>query len=179
MSQYRSRTVSRKVVVGTVAVGLLFFGLPGLALAGQTSPNDVTYKTYYRSASLTNQGDHSGDWKHCMYVTAQKVESHPVCTKNVTVTLTVTGQGGYSAANISGAVGFNVSYATSFGDGQSWDVAPGKSGWADAGARYTQYLSSMESRTCVVNTGSCSAWSSPQKVTVQKFLGDTYLWPGP
>jgi hypothetical protein len=140
------------------------------------SPNDVVYYYIYRSISKQYQGAFSGDWRHCVYQTAQPSPSTLICTYNVTVTEEMSGSGGLSAGVVSGVVGFNVSYSTSFGNGESWPMAPWESGWGDMGFRYNQYYVGIESELCERETGQCFGWSGPTWVTVQQYLGNTYYF---
>lgn len=46
------------------------------------------------------------------------------------------------------------------------------------GFRYNQYRLGQEVRTCIVQTGYCSAWSVPDYITVQHIITTTY-WFNP
>jgi hypothetical protein len=54
-------------------------------------------------------------------------------------------------------------------------VNPGGYGWFDVGFRYKRYRIGMESRSCA---NLCSKWTSPDWVTVQQHLGNTFHYFG-
>src|ERR1700685_982068 len=63
----------------------------------------------YRAAYKDNQGDFSGDWVHCLYVTKSKSTLTYTCTKTLTVSESTSATAGFTDGEISAAVGFNVS----------------------------------------------------------------------
>src|SRR6266568_2552663 len=65
-----------------------------------------------RGIGKTYEGAYSGDWTHCNYVSVAKYTQYVNCSKGRTVTESISGNAGFSAPVISGAVGFNVSYST-------------------------------------------------------------------
>jgi RHS repeat-associated protein len=94
--------------------------------------------TEYDLLSKVYEGEKSGDWTHCLYVTAQNAEQWPSCNKSVTVTAEVDGSIGSDVPSwiLSVEVGFNVSYSTSVGNSDGFEINPGGHGWIDAGFRY-------------------------------------------
>lgn len=150
----RLSAVASIMAVAAMSVSVGLGGAVSAASSGSSAPaetgpsagpNDVVYYYIYRSISKQYQGAFSGDWTHCVYQTAQPSPSTLTCTYNVTVTEQMSGSGGLSAGVVSGVVGFNVSYSTSFGNGESWPMAPWESGWGDMGFRYNQYYVGIES----------------------------------
>lgn len=119
--------------------------------------------------SKTNEGTYTGDWRHCIYVAASPVWTHPTCNVNVTVTAQFTLTGGYTSDQISGVVGFNISYSVSYGYGLTADVPPDTSGYIDIGLHYTRYKVGVQKRTCFV-PGTCDPWSGTSYQTVQHVL---------
>lgn len=133
----------------------------------------------YRAAYRHNEGDFSGDWVHCEFVTKSKSTLTWTCTRTVTVTETTSATFGFSDGEISSSVGFNVSYATGVSDAVSVRVKPGGSGWIDNGFRYDRFVVGMEKRTCVqTNILSCPPWPKPRAITVQRHLGNTFQYFG-
>jgi hypothetical protein len=137
----------------------------------------VSFVDQYRDVNMVNDGQASGDWTHCLYVTAAKYIQWPTCSQGVTVTEEVSGGAGYSAPDISVAVGFDVSYSKTISTSDEVEVDPGGSGWFDMGFRYQKYSFGMEMRVCIV-PGSCLAWSSPTATVAQNYLGPTYAYMG-
>jgi hypothetical protein len=148
------------------------------AAAAQARPHDVIYTTQYRAVHKVNNGDKSGDWTHCLYVTKAKYTQYPSCSQGVTVTEAISGGYGFSSDIISSSVGFSVSYSQTISTSDSVQVKPGGHGWFDMGFRYDQYTVGMEVRTCIVETGSCTRWSGPTRTVVQRHLGQTYFYFG-
>jgi hypothetical protein len=128
--------------------------------------------TEYRAVNMTDKGTFNGDWLTCVSVASSKVVQHPFCHSDVTITLQVSGGAGYTNGEISGAIGFNVSYSESTGQGTTWDVPAGEAGNGQVGWHYERYTAGMESRVCGI--GGCGGWSSPTSVTIQKHLNPAY-----
>lgn len=173
--------MSYKLVRGTWAmVGSLLMVAGALVAApvAGAAPTDVIYKTEYRGVHKTYIGQYSGDWKHCVYVTAANYKQNVSCAKGATVAETISGGAGYSGDVISASVGFSVTFSSTVTSSITVTVNKGGSGWYDVGYRYDEYTIGMERRTCVVQNGSCGAWSSPTTATVQHHLGDTYNYFG-
>ncbi len=141
------------------------------------SPKDDPSHVEIRGIHKHFVGDFSGDWTHCNYVTKANYKQTAGCTQGATVTESVSGNVGYGNGEISGAVGFNVSYSSTVTATNSVTIDPGGYGWFDVGFRYARYTIEMEERTCLLH-GGCDSWSRPDKVTVQKHLGDTFHYFG-
>jgi hypothetical protein len=171
-----SRAVPTLMVALLILVGLVS---PASASASrQASPNDVVYYTQYRGVHKTYRGTYSGDWRRCVYVSKAKYRQSVSCSRGVTVSASISGSAGYSNGVISASVGFNVSYSTTVSSSITVTVRAGGHGWYDVGFRYSRYTIGMEQRTCIRQTGHCLPWSSPQTVTVQHHLGNTYHYFG-
>jgi hypothetical protein len=154
----------------------LVAGLGVLGVSAVSANADNPYFRSVRRVSKKYLGSHSGDWKRCVYQTAQRTPSTLTCDHSVTVTASISasfGSAGFSDADISPTLGFNVSYSSTFGNGESWTMKRYESGWGDMGFRYNLYRIGMESRECPLH-GSCLGWSSPTYGNVQQVLGDTY-----
>jgi hypothetical protein len=144
----------KSVAVAAALAGSTVPMLAGSA-AAQARPHDVIYTTQYRAVHKVNNGDRSGDWTHCLYVTKARYTQY-----------------------LSSSVGFSVSYSQTISTSDSVQVKPGGHGWFDMGFRYDQYTVGMEVRTCIVETGSCTRWSPPTRTVVQRHLGQTYFYFG-
>jgi hypothetical protein len=169
--------ILRMLALGSaIAAGSL--ALPAApALAAQTNQDDHAIQSALvyqeiRMVSKTREGTASGDWRHCIYVSASSVETHPSCDVNVTVSASFTLSGGYSPEQVSEAVGFNISYSTSYGYGLSADVPARTTGYIDIGLHYTVYRVGTQRRTCVT-PGPCGSWSGTSYQTVQDVLAPT------
>jgi hypothetical protein len=162
-------------LAGAVTVGLMTAG-PALAVA-RANPHDdpTTFQT--RGIDKTFIGDFSGDWRHCNYVTKATYKQNVSCSQGETVSESVSGNVGFSDDEISGSVGFNVTFSSTVTATTGVTVNAGGSGWFDVGYRYAEYTIEMESRTCLLH-GGCDPWSSPDKVTVQNHLGNTFHYFG-
>ncbi len=187
MGPSAKREPRRRFPVALTVVLPLLLGLAGLGAASMpvaaatgsgATPQDVTYNVQYRLASDSYQGQFSGDWVVCVYATASSVQYSIGCSYSVTVTAEVSGDAGFSYGTISAEVGFNVSYSTTAGSNADWTIQPNESGYGYVGFRYNQYRLGQEVRTCIVQTGYCSAWSVPDYITVQHIITTTY-WFNP
>lgn len=165
------RPITRVGVVGATVV-LAVLGSAGTAGASPKPVPRTGTMTEYRAVNITDKGAFSGDWTHCLYVTAEKTVQHPSCSVGASVTESVGGDVGFAYSVISADVGFNVSFSTDESSADTFDVKAGVSGWVEAGFRYEKYTAGMESRVCGI--GGCGSWSSPDTVTVQKHLGPTF-----
>lgn len=163
--------ITRLGVFG-VAVALVVLGSASTAGASPKPDANAGTLTEYRAVNITDKGAFSGDWSHCLFVSAMKTVQHPSCSVSTSVTESVGGDVGFAYSVISAQVGFNVSFSTDETSTDTFDVQPGVSGWVEAGFRYERYTAGMEKRTCGI--GGCAAWSSPDKVTIQKHLGPTF-----
>jgi hypothetical protein len=171
--------IRKIILVLAAAVASLAAAVPAVAAthpSGNTPSDDPTH-VEIRGIDKHFLGDFSGDWTHCEYVTKAHYTQTAGCSQGKTVTESVSGNVGYSKAGISAAVGFNVAYSTTVTASNSVTIKPGGSGWFDVGFRYGKYTIKMENRLCFVH-GGCDAWSKPDKVTVQKHLGNTFHYFG-
>lgn len=133
----------------------------------------------YRAGYEHFEGDFSGDWVHCLYVTKQRSTLSYSCTKTVTISESISGNIGFPIKEISASVGFNVTYSAGVSVAGSVRVKAGGSGWLDDGFRYSRYVVGMEKRWCVQTLIlSCNGWSGPHPVTVQHHLGNTFYYFG-
>jgi hypothetical protein len=169
------------IFIATLLSSMALFGGTAMAqpahhAAPRLIPNKVVQ---YRAAYKHFQGDFSGDWVHCEFVTKSKSTLTWTCTKTVTVTETTSATFGFSDGVISSNVGFNVAYAAGVSDAVSVKVRPGGSGWIDNGFRYGRYVVGMEKRTCIHTfILSCPPWPKARNITVQRHLGNTFQYFG-
>jgi RHS repeat-associated protein len=142
------------------------------------------YGTEYDLLSKVYEGQHSGDWTHCLYVTAQDAEQWPSCNKSVTVTAEVDGTIGAEIPKsiLSAEVGFNVSYSTSTGNSDGFQINPGGHGFIDAGFRYKLWKLTEKKRSCAQSSYGApityGKWSKVYSGSVQQILGVTYKYFG-
>jgi hypothetical protein len=170
----------RRVARSLLAVAVGVAGLAGVGVTAMAGPAMAASHAVYqetRGIDKTYEGQHSGDWQHCVYITKENYTQYPNCSVGVTVTTDVSGNAGFTYDSISAGVGFDVSYSTTITGGNGVVVKKGGSGWFDAGFRYNQYKIGMERRTCV-SPGPCGSWSKPYWVTVQQHLGNTFAYFG-
>jgi hypothetical protein len=166
-------------VPAVLAAALMAVASPAMASTASTpkaqpSVNPTWWE--YRGVHKTFEGDHSGDWRHCEYVTKANYVQTAGCSKGKTVSTGISYTFGFSDGEISEAVGFNVSFSTTVTASNSVTIEPGGSGWFDVGFRYAEYKIGMEKRVC--SRINCLPWSKPKTVTVQKHLGGTFHYFG-
>jgi hypothetical protein len=160
----------------SVAIATLALTIPaGTAYAqqlGQQRPAAVVPVTEYQTTYNHNEGDHSGDWKKCGYVTKAHYTQTASCTSSVSVSTTISGDVGYSIDKISSSVGFSVTHTSTVSVGFTTGVTvkPGGSGYYDAGIRYDRHKIGLRHRTCNPNTGTCGPWSRVDNITVQRYI---------
>jgi hypothetical protein len=143
--------------------------------SGYHGSSAVVPITQYQTVYNHNQGNHSGDWTICGYVTKASYTQTASCNQTVSVSTTITGNIGYSISKISASVGFSVSHTTSVSQGFTTGVTvkPGGFGDYDAGIYYDQHEIGLRHRTCNPNTGTCGPWSRVDNITVQRFITTT------
>ncbi len=170
--------MTRKIMlVLAAAVASFAVSAPAMAATHPSTPNDNPAFVQIRGLHKKFLGDFSGDWAHCEYVTKAKYTQAVSCSRGVTVSESVSGSVGFTDSQISGTIGFNVSYSTTVTATNSVTIKPGGSGWFDVGFRYGKYTIEMESRVCFLH-GGCEPWSGPDKVTAQRHLGSTFHYFG-
>jgi hypothetical protein len=169
-------------VPAVMAAALMAVASPAMASTAPTAPAPRAQPavnptwTEYRGVHKTFEGDHSGDWVHCEYVTKANYVQTAGCSRGKTVSTGISYTFGFSDGEISEAVGFNVSFSTTVTASNSVTIEPGGSGWFDVGFRYAEYKIGMEKRVC--SRINCLPWSKPKTVTVQKHLGGTFHYFG-
>jgi hypothetical protein len=164
------------------AAGLLIAAATTLAaaspaLAAPNVPQVNAGWTEYHGIHKTSEGDHSGDWVRCNYISKASYTQTASCSKGKSVSTTISETFGYSDGEISTAVGFSVSYSSTVTAGNSVTIKAGGSGWFDVGFRYHGYSIEMQKRTCHT-VGGCSAWTDSHTIVVQQHLGPTFHYFG-
>lgn len=171
--RFRAATIIAGLLMATAAT----VTAAGPALATARSPRVNARWTEYRGIHKTSQGDHSGDWVRCEFVSKAKYTQTANCSKGKSVSLTISETFGYSDGEISAAVGFSVSYSSTVTAGNAVTIKPGGSGWLDVGFRYHGYSIEMQKRTCHTVPG-CGAWGDSHTIVVQQHLGPTFHYFG-
>src|SRR4051794_36238692 len=161
-----------RLALAAAAVVTLLVTMPGLSWASAPAnggatvvPQDVVYRTEHRLVNKTYIGDTTSHWKTCLHVAKSAVRTHPSCSFNVTVSTSVEVSGGFSDGTLSAGFGFDVSVSYSYGYGITVDVPAHTAGDIQVGVYYYQYWGDIQTRTCVVQNGSCTPWSSPGTYT--------------
>ncbi len=138
-----------------------------------------TVSTQYRAVNKEYHGLGSGDWKACNYATKQRSTVTIGCAYAVSISLSVSGNVGFTDGEISSSVGWNVTYSTTTTADASVTVYRGGSGFLDVGWVYDEYTVGMEKRRCIHTLiESCGPWSSPERVSLQRAITPTFKYFG-
>jgi hypothetical protein len=167
----------RKVMLALAPIAAVSaVAVPAAASPLSTPHDDPTY-IQTRGIHKTFLGRHYGDWRECVAVRKENYVQNVNCSQSTTVSETVSGNIGYSDGEISAVVGFSVTYTRTLTGGTTVTIKPGGHGAYDAGFYYGKYTIEMEQRLCLRH-GGCEPWSSPDKVTVQHHIANTFQYFG-